>query len=203
VSDPSIRVAATAEGLFFGQPGSQTDIYSERSVSASQCGRFTDKQPERQQVEYQCRRDLLRELHIESIEDLNEKVVETWGYLSQKWFRLKEVGENGRVWRRLESGFGKVERIGVREKVVQNNVRLLFDIGKGVMKGIGASLDETDPVEVAKALVTYAEEDCRRRGESFGHEVEVKRKRFVGVSRGSRTHGQEEQRGEHQPGKRL
>lgn len=134
-------------------------------------------------VEYQCRRDLLRELHIESIEDLNAKTRETWGYLSRKWFRLKGVGNNGKVWPRLESGFGGVDRIGVRQKVVQNNMRLLMDMGKGVLKAIGASLDEQDAGEVAHVLATYAEKDCERRGESFGHEVEVRRKKFVGAER--------------------
>ena len=101
--------------------------------------------------------------------------------MSRKWFRLKEVGENGRVWSRLESGFGGVERVGVREKVIQNNMRLLLDMGKGVLKAIGASIDEENAGEVAQVLAAYAEEDCRRRGESFGHEVVTRRKRFVGV----------------------
>jgi hypothetical protein len=51
-------------------------------------------------VEYQCRRDLLRELCIETIEELDANLAGTWGYLSRSWFRLKEVGENGRVWPR-------------------------------------------------------------------------------------------------------
>jgi len=153
-------------------------------------------------VEYQCRRDLLRELKIESIEDLSSKTPDTWGYLSRKWFRLKEVGENGRVWPRLESGFGGVERVGVREKVIQNNMRVLLDMGKGVLKAIGASMGEESAGEVAQVLATYAEKDCERRGESFGHEVETKRKRFLGVMRKD-VGKRETARREHHPGKRL
>jgi len=43
-----------------------------------------------------------------------------------------QTEDKAAAWRGLKRGFGAVSRIGVREKVVQKDVRLLMDMGKGI-----------------------------------------------------------------------
>jgi len=143
-------------------------------------------------VEFQCRREVLRELGVETLEDLESRMTEIWAYLSAKWFRLKG-SRFAEVWKRLQEGFGPISRIGVRERVLQQNLRGLNDQVKGILKAIGAATGETDPHLIASHLASYATEAMRVKGTSFADAVKAKAAGFVeGVGRGPRRVTSEE-----------
>ncbi len=62
-------------------------------------------------VEFQCRRQILKELQIKSYEDISIRLLDTWAYYTQKWLvlRTKEKSNVSRCsvlkkWRLVQSG---------------------------------------------------------------------------------------------------
>lgn len=105
-------------------------------------------------VEFQLRRDALREFFLESctLAELHAKLPETWKYLSEEWFRqtARAVDRENRnqsrettsdFWRCVQAAFDVVEKALDRTKKLKVfNLRALIEQAGGIMATIAAGL---------------------------------------------------------------
>ena len=144
-----------------------------------------DDQKEVWRVEFQMRRNLLKEFNISSVEDIFEKEEGVWAYLTKEWLIIRSRSGGNvsrwkvkRKWKIIQNAINKEVTPLVREKVKQGNLYRIMDQAAGLCTTIGA-LGNFDNVEdTAKFIQSHAENKLRKKETTFPVEMERRRSRF-------------------------
>jgi len=100
-------------------------------------------------IEFQCRREFLKEMHIDNTNDLQYLLGALWDYLTNKWLRIVDTAKNDNK-KRLNNielwdlAVTAVDKFGMlikgmnRYKIIEPKETLLFRQARGCMITIGA-----------------------------------------------------------------
>lgn len=137
-------------------------------------------------VEFQCRRKVLKELQINTYEDIKEKIKQIWAYYTQKWLVLKEKTNNNisrcpisEKWLLIQKCGGEyMPSPSVREKIRSGNLEKLFCQCKGLFTSISA-LTNTSVSEAYFMIEEYIRLKNKENKTTFAEEVEKRKNRFL------------------------
>lgn len=98
-------------------------------------------------VEFQVRRPVLKEMKINSFDDLDKKLDQLWTYLTTKWLQIKQPSSNSVTRWRTKRKWLIIEKAGIqhnplpliREKVKEGNLQRLLDQTAGLIISIAAA----------------------------------------------------------------
>ncbi|MEW6182272.1 MAG: replication initiation factor [Bacillota bacterium] len=138
-------------------------------------------------VEFQLKREVLKELGISSVEDVWGKEDALWSYLTTKWLQLKK-GSGKNVSRLPDKSKWKVIQKAeiikevsplVREKVLEGDLKRLLDQGGGILLSIGALTKSNCIEEALEKLKAWQEGKLIAEGANFRGKVELRRTKFI------------------------
>jgi len=138
-------------------------------------------------IEFQIRREFLKECSIYAVEDLFEKEDSLWAYLTSNWLELREnIGGNvsrrplDERWKKVQNAKRKLEVSPlIRERVIQGDIKRLLDQGVGILFSVGAAANKTSMEEVLEMLKKWGENKLLKEGITFKDEVQARRQRFI------------------------
>lgn len=138
-------------------------------------------------VEFQLRREVLKEFSINSIEDLLEKESGLWAYLTHEWLTIRQPSQDNvsrwklkRKWRIIQqAGLDYEASPLTRELVKQGNMKQLLDQGAGILLSIAAVGNHDSIEETAKLFKSWAEIGLNKKNTSFREEKERRRKKYL------------------------
>jgi hypothetical protein len=125
-------------------------------------------------IEYQVRREALKELGLEHVEDIHDKKEELWHYLSTKWLSM-----NHKKWSVICKPNNAVIKPLIREKVTQGNIKRLTDQTNGLLISIGASTGRDNLNDVLKIIENQANWNLRAKRTNFTKEVQKRRGKYL------------------------
>jgi len=130
-------------------------------------------------VEFQLRRDFLKEYDVEDFESFKDVVADIWRYLSNEWLAMREL-DNENVSRRSLTPFW--ERVTSSIKIVE------FSYGKltGVLRNVARDIKEESLIQIVRGLVISisAIRLNRKKGEVEEYsDVEFGKSDFMGLAR--------------------
>ncbi|OPY82158.1 MAG: Replication initiation factor [Syntrophus sp. PtaU1.Bin005] len=64
-------------------------------------------------IEFQIRRPILKQFHINTLENLTEKIASLWKYLTKDWLSLRHPDNENQTRRKVIAGWRKVQNCGV------------------------------------------------------------------------------------------
>jgi hypothetical protein len=138
-------------------------------------------------IEFQIRRPVLKELKIDTVEDLVANRAELWAYLTRRWFTLREPGpenatrrEPSPLWQAVQESVGEAAEDGlVRCKPGDCPADASWYVSHvaGCMVGYAARKGIDDASAAAGALATDVTNYWRVQGQGF--DVEYARKRIA------------------------
>lgn len=149
-------------------------------------------------VEFQLRREVLKELGINSFEDLMKKENSLWIYLTTKFLVIKSPkGENVTRWpikRKWvivqKADFNQEYSPLVRQSVLQGNTERLLDQAAGLLLTI-AALNNHDSIEETLSLSNvWSKLKLQQKNTTFTNEIELRRNRFISAKQEAIIHGQ-------------
>jgi hypothetical protein len=124
-------------------------------------------------IEFQLRREVLKEIGLKSIDDLLPKIDGAWAYCTKKWLKFQDRPKFHHTQRRtlewyqeIQDGFNGVQGAEplVRNKAVQMDKKRLVQQANGLIAALHAIMQEEtgkgpdEPVKGADCLATYARE---------------------------------------------
>ncbi len=139
-------------------------------------------------VEFQLRRDFLKEYKIHSFNDLQNGLGDIWRYLTEEWFSLREkVSEDTNktrwpllpFWQTVQSltqNFGTIAGID-REKIKKAKLEDLIPQIVGLHTTAGALLGKTTKEEVMQRILSLTDKYLKSQGKDFDDELKFKRKK--------------------------
>jgi len=138
-------------------------------------------------VEFQLRRKALKELGIDSVEDLWSKEESLWSYLTGEWLQLKTPNKDNvsrwpekRKWtliRKAQSGYEASPL--VRKQVKQGDAKRLLDQGSGILFSLGA-VKGCDSIEKALELLRqHGEGKLRKENIDFRAKMSQRRRKYI------------------------
>jgi len=138
-------------------------------------------------VEFQIRREALKEFGIDNLDDVIEKEASLWAYLTGEWLLLKQPSRDNvsrwalkRKWGIVQkSSYNQVASPLTREKVKMGDTFRLMNQGAGILLSIAALNDHENLEETALALKACAEFKLERDQTNFSDEKGKRRKRFL------------------------
>jgi len=137
-------------------------------------------------VEFQCRRKVLKELQINTYEDISKHLKETWAYYTQKWLILKGK-ENNNVsrcqiidkWLIVQcGGESYIPSPAIRNIIKKGNMEKLLCQCYGLFISI-AALKGTNIRDTYLVLVEYVKTKNEVNHTSFEKEVQKRKDRFI------------------------
>lgn len=147
-----------------------------------------NEQKEVWRIEFQIRRSVLKELKINTIEDIKKLLDETWAYLTQKWLVMKIKGKdsNSSRWK-IDNRWKKIQKaendhIGIpaiREKVIEGDMKKMLDQASGLVISIVAQKGGYDidvGIERIKQYIQEKEEDGKI---NVKNDIEKRRNKYM------------------------
>ncbi|RJQ24713.1 MAG: replication initiation factor [Peptococcaceae bacterium] len=139
-------------------------------------------------VEFQIRREVLKEFGIYSLEDLLEKENGIWDYLTSKWLIIKQsFGKNVSRWK-VKNKWKLVQQANsfylkgsplVRESFKQGNVNRLMDQASGALMSVAALTNHKSVDDTITLLKTWTNIKLERKQTSFKEETERRKRKFI------------------------
>jgi len=145
-----------------------------------------DTKTEVWRLEFQLRREFLKEVGVSSLEDYLNKEYEIWAYLTGKWlsFRIPH-GESvsrwpeRKEWKQIrEKGIPANISPAVREVVMTADVERLLDQCSGVALSLAAKMNLTSPEDVLKTVAAHTNYKLTKRRTSFLDEINKRKDMF-------------------------
>jgi hypothetical protein len=146
-----------------------------------------DEEKEVWRVEFQLRREVLKEFSINTIEDLLEKEGGLWAYLTEKWLTIRQPSKDNVTRWKLKRKWRVIQQAGmnyrasplVRELVKQGNMKQLLDQGAGILLSIAAVGNHDSIEDTANLFKSWAEISLSKKNTSFLDEKERRRKKYM------------------------
>lgn len=139
-------------------------------------------------VEFQLRRGILKELGVNTIDELLDRLDGIWAYCTKEWLTLRRSNgqanvsrrEVRRKWALIQSAkFRELTSPLVRQKVCQGNITQLLNQAAGLSVSIAALGDHRDLDSTLEILGNWVEERMRKKNTSFNGEKTIRRERFL------------------------
>ncbi|MGD8191847.1 replication initiation factor [Brevibacillus ginsengisoli] len=138
-------------------------------------------------VEFQLRREVLKEFSINTIEELLAKESGLWAYLTQEWLTIRQPSKDNvsrwklkRKWRIIQQADLDYEASPLtRELVKQGNMKQLLDQGAGILLSIAAVGNHDSIDDTTRLFKSWAEIGLNKKNTSFQDEKERRRKKYL------------------------
>ncbi len=138
-------------------------------------------------VEFQLRREVLKEFSINTIEDLLEKEEGLWAYLTHEWFTIRQPSRDNVSRWKIKRKWNVIQKAGMdyeaspltRELVKQGSLKQLLDQGRGILLSIAAIGNHDSIEETTRLFQTWTEIGLDKKNTSFEEEKERRRKKFL------------------------
>ena len=143
-------------------------------------------------IEFQLRREILKQLGLNTVEDLFEKVHQAWAYCTQKWLKFQDrpglhhtQRSTFKWYEEIQDGFNGAQGAEplVREVAVGVDKRRLIQQANGLIVAIHAIKQEEDhedlekPVKMEDCVESYARELIKQLPKQSEVQEKVSRKR--------------------------
>jgi len=147
-----------------------------------------DKESEVWRVEYQMRREVLKQFKIETLQDLRTKAPDMWNYLTKEWFTVRQpsVTDSTRsrwsyteLWETVQESFKSFGELSgvVREKIKQVTLEKLVPQMSGLVTSCMALMVKKR-IDI-RELLKIIENDCDRKGKTIETVVRSKLRRYA------------------------
>lgn len=139
-------------------------------------------------IEYQLRRDILKEFQIETFQELLDIAPDMWNYLTEEWFSIRQPSETDTtrsrwqlsgLWQTVHESlrsFGQLTGV-VREKIKQVNIDQLVPQMAGLLTSFSALL-QLDNIDLTKVMWSIARH-YRKKGKTIQGVIEGKFKQYA------------------------
>ncbi|MGD0283592.1 MAG: hypothetical protein ABSB95_14670, partial [Dissulfurispiraceae bacterium] len=139
-------------------------------------------------IEFQLRRDFLKEFQINSFNDLQGTLPDMWRYLTEEWFTLRQkVSEdtNKTRWpllpfwqivQGMTENFGTVAGID-RQKISEPKVEVLIPQAMGILTTLGGLLGEKTKGGTIKKVISLGDKYFKSQDTNFDDELTAKKKK--------------------------
>ncbi|MED4782697.1 replication initiation factor [Brevibacillus choshinensis] len=138
-------------------------------------------------VEFQLRREVLKEFSIHTIEELLEKENNLWAYLTHEWLTIRQQSSDNvsrwkikRKWTAIQKADMKYEASPlIREKVKQGSLEQLLNQGRGILLSVAAIGNHNSIEDTTKLFQSWTEIGLNKKNTSFHEEKERRRKKYL------------------------
>lgn len=125
-------------------------------------------------IEYQLRREALKELGLDQVEDIEENEESLWQYLTTKWLSM-----NHKKWHVLGKTKEAIIKSLIRKKVIQGDVKRLTNQTNGLLISIGAYSGMDNIKDVLNMVGKQANKNLKGKGTDFTSEVGKRRNKYL------------------------
>lgn len=141
-------------------------------------------------VEFQLRRQVLKEFNVNTVEDFFKVENKIWAYLTQEWLSFKSNNNDSNVSRRTVKRKWQVIQMAnnnylvspaIREKIKVGSLQKVLDQSAGLFQSIAAIEDIDNSKDVGRLVSDYLENKLRKNNTSFQSEKEKRQKQFFSV----------------------
>ncbi|AUM63544.1 replication initiation factor [Brevibacillus laterosporus] len=138
-------------------------------------------------VEFEIRRQVLKQFSINTIEELLQKEDRLWAYLTGDWLSIRQPSKDNvsrwkvkRKWKIIENaGLNYQPSPIVREVIKQGNLLQLLNQTAGLMLSV-AALSKHDTIEdTSKVIQSWVEVKLSHKNSTFNQEMHLRRDRYL------------------------
>ena len=139
-------------------------------------------------VEFQIRREVLKELNIYCFEDIAERIEGVWGYLTQNWLKLKIKDNNKNSTRfQLDERWEIVQKAGneykstptIRETIRKGNLERMLDQCGGLLVSISAITNNDKLANTYLTVSKHIKDKCYKKNTTFKEQVEKRKDKYI------------------------
>ncbi|WP_246314782.1 replication initiation factor domain-containing protein [Paenibacillus foliorum] len=138
-------------------------------------------------VEFQLRREVLKELTIDNIEQLFKKIDELWVYLTVDWLTIRQPSSDNvsrwkikRKWKHIQKADLAYEPTPlIRESVKQGNLKQLLDQAAGLMMSVASISDHESITNTSDVIKSWFEVNLLKKNTTFEVEKDRRKTRFL------------------------
>ncbi|GLX68319.1 replication initiation factor [Paenibacillus glycanilyticus] len=147
-------------------------------------------------VEFQLRRPVLKELSVDTIEQLNEKMSELWSYLTQEWLTIRQPKKDNtsrwkikKKWRLIQTASKDYEATPlIRSVIKQGDIVRLLNQAAGLQMSIAAIGNHETTKETAHVINAWLETKLHFEQTNFEDQKEKRQRKFISDNYGGITH---------------
>lgn len=148
-----------------------------------------DQQSDVWRVEFQLRRQVLKELKIIDFETFLSKQDELWVYLTQQWLTIRNPSNDNVSRWKLKRKWKLIQRTGgdytatplIRETIKQGNLARLLDQASGLLLSLAAVGDFESMEITSRLLNNYCDIKLKSKNISFDSEKNKRQNKFLSV----------------------
>lgn len=139
-------------------------------------------------VEFQMRREILKEFGISSVDDAFESLHSIWAYLTENWLSLRspDAGKKVTDWKIsrkwcciAHDGIMYSGSPAVRSKVKEGNLDRLLDQGSGILLSVASKIDAMDADACFDMLTGRLHDRLRDKGKTFEQAKQERLQQYV------------------------
>lgn len=138
-------------------------------------------------VEFQIRREVLKELNAFSVENTFFKLQEIWAYLTQKWLLMKKrINKNVsrdkliEKWEIVQKGSCNYKPTPeIRKSIKNGNLEKLYMQCSGIMVSIAALVGTEKMSDTYLRLAEFTRENNKKKSTTFEKEVKKRKNRYI------------------------
>jgi hypothetical protein len=125
-------------------------------------------------IEFQLRREALKELGIDKVEDIKGNEERLWNYLTNNWLKM-----NDPKWEKIKQASEVIVNPFIRTKVKQGDIKRLTNQTNGLLISIGSYADITDINKVLNFVKIKAQANLKTKNTTFQNEVKKRRSKYL------------------------
>jgi dsDNA-binding SOS-regulon protein len=187
----------TFSGFTFGRGGPMLARIYNKSLEIKKSGkvwfyeiwseRGWDGENDVWRVEFQLRREALKELSIDTFDKLLDKVNELWTYLSGDWLTIRQPSRDNvsrwkikNKWKLIQKAEIEYEATPlIRQVIKQGNLKQLLDQAAGLMMSVASISDHDSIVNTSDVVKSWFEITLANKNTTFEAEKVKRKARFM------------------------
>ncbi|MCR8963938.1 replication initiation factor [Brevibacillus halotolerans] len=138
-------------------------------------------------VEFQIRREALKEFSIHSANELFDNEDQLWAYLTEEWLTIKQPTKDNvsrwkikRKWKLVQTaGMNYKPSPLIRERVKKANLKQLLDQAAGLMLSVAALSNHDSFKDTTQKVQSWAENNLIKKNTSFLKEKQLRRGKYL------------------------
>lgn len=138
-------------------------------------------------VEFQLRREVLKELSIDTLERLFENVDKLWSYLTVDWMTIRQPSKDNvsrwklkRKWKLIQLANLDYQPTSlIREVIKTGNLKQLMDQAAGIMMSVASITDHDSIQDTSDVIKTWFEVNLMKKNTTFEAEKIKRKSRFI------------------------
>lgn len=138
-------------------------------------------------IEFQIRKKVLKELDIKTIEDIDDRLVNIWSYLTQKWLIMKQNGKDSNKsrwkvtnkWKAIQKAdFDYVGNASVRNRLIKGERDKLIAQCGGILLSITALANSNNISSSFLEVMELLKDKAEKNDTTIIEEIEKRKYRF-------------------------